>query len=413
MNETGLGARRRAGIHDEPGAAHWLVGAAWLFLTINVLGYVPLDGMIILLPGAIGQLITMGSLVAAFGLALLLNPRVRILPNAFLLLLLAMAVLAIARGMTLQSGLGSLLRAFRLTVFVATLWLLSQWWRGDMRFARFHLRTLGAVLFTVLLGIIVVPGSAFAGPGGRLMGAIWPIPSTQVGQYCAVATGLAVIMWLTRHLDGRSAGLVVVPAVAMLLLSHTRTALVSLVAALGIAVLTLAWTSSRARRAIAVAVAFGSVVAVAFGQFAVRWFRRGQDAEALANLTGRQKVWNLLLAEERTVTEQLLGVGLTDKSFAGLPIDSGWLAAYHELGWVGIVIIVAFLCVLVGTAALRPPSPARACAVFLIFYCIIAAYTEVGLGDASAYLLHLAVAASLLARSVTEPTAGTKSGGST
>jgi len=49
-------------------------------------------------------------------------------------------------------------------------------------------------------------------------------------------------------------------------------------------------------------------------------------------------------------------------------------------------------------AVLRPPSLARACAIFLITYCISASYTEAGLGDASPYLLHLAVAASLLVR---------------
>jgi hypothetical protein len=34
---------------------------------------------------------------------------------------------------------------------------------------------------------------------------------------------------------------------------------------------------------------------------------------------------------------------------------------------------------------------------FLVVYCAVASYTEVGLGDASPYLLHLVVAASLLA----------------
>ena len=62
----------------------------------------------------------------------------------------------------------------------------------------------------------------------------------------------------------------------------------------------------------------------------------------------------------------------------------------------GIALVVAFLTGLIVTAALRPPSPQRACAVFLILYCIVASYTEVGLGDASPYLLNLAVAASLL-----------------
>jgi hypothetical protein len=53
--------------------------------------------------------------------------------------------------------------------------------------------------------------------------------------------------------------------------------------------------------------------------------------------------------------------------------------------------------VLGGVALLRPPSLQRACAIFLISYCAIASYTEAGLGDASPYLLHLALAVSLLA----------------
>jgi hypothetical protein len=73
------------------------------------------------------------------------------------------------------------------------------------------------------------------------------------------------------------------------------------------------------------------------------------------------------------------------------------LAVFHEEGYLGIALVAAFLLVLVVVAVLRPPSLARACAIFLIVYCLSASYTEAGLGDASPYLLHLAVAASLLA----------------
>ena len=52
--------------------------------------------------------------------------------------------------------------------------------------------------------------------------------------------------------------------------------------------------------------------------------------------------------------------------------------------------------------------------MFLIVYCIVASYTEVGLGDASPYLLNLAVAASLLVpRGGEEEPAGTRPQGST
>jgi hypothetical protein len=397
MTTTGMTTTAAAAPPTTGAAVPRAVGAVWFLLLVNTLGFAKVDGLVPL-PRSTFQAITMGALALAFGLALLLNPRIRLRPSAYLLLLSLLVVVSVAASMVLESGLGSLFRCFRLVLFVVTLWLTSGWWRGDLSFARFHVRALGAVLLTVLAGLVISPGAAFSGPDDRLVGAIWPIAAPQVGQYCAVAAGLTILMWLTRNVDGRSALVVVVPAIALLLLSHTRTALLGLVAALCLAGLSLAPTSRRARRVLSVAVCVGVVAAAAFSEGVQSWLRRGQNAEEISNLTGRQKAWDLLLAENRTTGEQLLGMGLTDKSFAGLPIDNAWLSVYHEQGWVGIAIVVAFLCALLATAALRPPSPARACAVFLVLYCIFASYTEVGLGDASPYLLHLTVAASLLVR---------------
>ncbi|MGH3990855.1 MAG: O-antigen ligase domain-containing protein [Pseudonocardiaceae bacterium] len=374
-----------------------LVGVAWALLLVNTLGYTSVD-LVIPFPRQVAQLVTMGALVAAFGLALLLNPRIRVRPSAYLLLLSLLVIVSIASSMRLESGVGSLFRCFRLTLFVATLWLLSGWWRGDLRFARFHVRALSVVILSVLAGLVISPGGAFSGPDGRLVGAIWPIPAPQVGLYSAIAIGLCVLLWLTRNIDGRSAAAISVPAVGLLVLSHTRTALLGLVTALLLACLTLAFTNARTRRTLAAVIGFGTVGVLAFGQAVMTWLQRGQDAEQLTSLTGRAKVWNLLLAKERTLGEELFGVGLTDKSFAGLPIDNAWLSIYNEQGWVGVSIVVAILASLLAIAALRPPSPQRACAVFLIVYCIIASYTEAGLGDASPYLLNLAVAAALLVR---------------
>ncbi|MGH3656201.1 MAG: hypothetical protein ACRDUA_06045, partial [Micromonosporaceae bacterium] len=265
-----------------------LVGVAWALLLVNALGTQGGD-TVVPVPRPVMQMVTMGALLAAFALALVLNPRVRLRPSAYLLLLSLLAVVSIASSMQLESGPGSLFRCFRLGLFVVTLWLLSRWWRGDLRFARYHLYALSAVLLTVLAGLVISPGSAFSGPGGRLVGAIWPIPPPQVGQYCALATGLAILLWLTRNIDGRSAAVIAVPAVVLLLLSHTRTALLGLVVALAVAGLSLAFTNARVRRALAMAVGLGAVVAVAFSQFILAWLRRGQDADELANLTGRQK----------------------------------------------------------------------------------------------------------------------------
>lgn len=390
-----LSVAHTTGTSDERPPVPWLVGLVWGLLLINTLGSADVS-LIIPLPNMVTQGVTMGALACAFCLALLLNPRMQVQPSAYLLLLTLLVVLSVASSMRLESGFGALIRCARLGLFVATLWLLSTWWRGDLRFVRYHLRALSAVLLTVLAGLVIAPGSALNQSGGRLSGVIWPIPATQVAQYSAVATGLAVLLWLTRRTDGRSTVLVVVPAVTMLLLSHTRTALLGLVVALVGTGLSLAIRSARARRTLGVTAVLTAVGIMIFGPAIRQWLSRGQDSEQIANLTGRQKVWDLLLAEERTTAEQLFGIGLGDKGFAGLPIDGSWLAVYHEQGWVGITLVTAMLGVLIVTAALRPPSPARSCAVFLIGYCLVATYTEVGLGDASPYLLHLAVAATLL-----------------
>lgn len=375
-----------------------LVGVVWALLLLNTLGSAGAE-TVVPIPRSIFQLATMGSLLAAFMLALLLNPRLRFRPSGYLLLLSLLLIVSIVATARLEAGFGGLFRCGRLTVFLATLWLLTPWWDGSLSFVRYHIKTLGAVLISVAVGLIAAPGLAMPETyGGRLVGAVWPLAAPQVGQYAAVVAGLTIVLWFGRRTNGWSVVGITVPVITLLLLSHTRTATLALIAALAVAGLTLAPTNARARRVLAGAALGAGVVAALFGTALQVWFRRGQSEENLENLTGREKVWDALLAMPRTPGEQLFGVGLTDKSFGGLPIDNSWLAVYHEQGLVGIAIVVALLAGLVVAAVLRQPSPARACAVFLIVYCIIASYTEAGLGDASPYLLHLAVAASLLVR---------------
>ncbi|MGH3975364.1 MAG: O-antigen ligase family protein [Pseudonocardiaceae bacterium] len=397
VNVTGTDAGPQAepGFRNQRGAPP-LVGLAWALLVVNTLGSLGVE-TVVPIPRPLLQMITMGSLGVAFVLALLLNPRLRVRPSAFLLLMSLLLLVSIVSSSFLESGLGALVRCARQAIFIATLWLLTRWWDGSLAFVRHHIRALGAVLGSVALGLVVAPGIARpADFDGRLVGVLWPITATQVADYAAVVAGLVLVLWLARGSSGWSTVGIVLPAIALLLLTHTRTAAVGLVVAVTVAGLTLALVNARARRALAVMALCAGLIAVAFAAPLVTWFQRGQDEDALSNLTGRQKVWDLLLAEERTLHQQLFGVGLTDKSFAGLPIDSTWLAVYYEQGLVGVALIVMIMAGLVFTTALRPPSPARACAVFLLVYCLIASYTQVGLGDVTGYLLHLVVAATLL-----------------
>jgi hypothetical protein len=385
-------------VTTEPQRPPRVLGLIWALLILNTLGSTGAV-TVVPIPRSVIQLATMGALVAAFMLALLINLNLRIRPSAFLLLLTLLLVVSVLASADLESGLGALFRCARLAMFVATLWLLTRWWDSGLTFVRHHIRVLAVVLLSVAIGLVIAPGLAMPETySGRLVGAVWPLTAPQVGQYAAIAAGLTIVLWLASRTDGWSVWVIAAPAIGLLILSHTRTATIGLIVALAVALMSLVLTTRRARRVFGWAAIGGIFVTVMLASAVQAWFQRGQSTENLSSLTGRAKVWDALLDAPRSISEHLFGVGLTDKSFDGLPIDSSWLTVYHEQGYVGIVLVAAMMLILVVTAVLRPPSPARACAIFLIVYCVVASYTEAGLGDASPYLLHLTVAAALLTR---------------
>ncbi|WP_181807966.1 O-antigen ligase domain-containing protein [Streptomyces shenzhenensis] len=387
----------RSGTVPGPAGTPRTVGVVWGLLVLNTLGSAGAK-TIVPLPRSLIQMVTMGALVAAFALALTVNLRLRIRPSAYLLLLTLLLVTSVISSANLESGFGALFRCFRLALFVGTLWLLTRWWGDGLTFVRHHIRAYFAVLGSVAAGLAVSPGAALPDLyGGRLVGALWPLTPPQIGQYAAVITGLTVLLVMGRRTDRTSAAVVIVPSLVLLALTHTRTATLGLLIGLALAIGSLLLTSAAARRFFTWAVLCAVVAAVGFASALQTWFLRGQSKENFSSLTGRAKVWDALLAAPRTTSEQVLGVGLGDKSFGGLPIDNSWLAVYNEQGLTGVTLVAVIIVVLGGVALLRPPSLERACAIFLISYCAIASYTEAGLGDASPYLLHLALAASLLA----------------
>ncbi|MFJ2766281.1 O-antigen ligase domain-containing protein [Streptomyces sp. NPDC087300] len=374
-----------------------LVGTSWGLLILNTLGSAGAK-TIVPLPRSLIQMATMGALVAAFVLALAANLRLRIRPSSYVFLLTLLLIPSIISSAHLESGFGALFRCGRLALFVATLWLLSRWWDGSLTFVRHHVRVYFVVLGTVAAGLVMSPGAAMPELyGGRLVGALWPLTPPQIGQYAAVIIGLTVLLLLGRKVDRGSAAFVIVPSLVLLALTHTRTATLGLIVGLVLAIGSLILTSAAARRFFSWTVLIAVFAVVALGPLLQAWFLRGQSKENFSSLTGRAKVWDALLAAPRSTSEQLFGVGLGDKSFGGLPIDNSWLAVYNEQGLTGVGLVAAIIVVLAGVALLRPPSLQRACAIFLVSYCAIASYTEAGLGDASPYLLHLALAASLLA----------------
>ena len=183
---------------------------------------------------------------------------------------------------------------------------------------------------------------------------LWPIPPTQVAHYAAVTLGLVALLWLSGRVSGRVALAVVAPTLAMLLLTHTRTALFAMVIGLVVGGLSLFAARSRVRKAFLTVALVVTVGGLTLAGVVTHWLARGETGQELTALTGRTTVWQLVLTYPRNWFEVLFGFGLSNNSFHGLPIDSNWLATYHDQGLAGLALCAAMVLFLLVTAYFQP-----------------------------------------------------------
>jgi len=354
--------------------------------------------MIVTIPSKVGKLLTQGSLALALLLALTVNRKLVVRPNVFLTLLSVLAAATMAVSIRGYYGLGSDMRAARLVAFLCVLWLLSPWWgRRDLLIVRYQIRCLVAVLVLVLIGFAISPHKAYTDQSpARLAGIIWPIPPTQVAHIAAVTAGMTAVLWLAGLWRRKVAVTLFIGSLAILLLTHTRTALLAILIALLVAAFSLFTGYSRARKVLTASVIIAAISLVVFSPLLSTWFNRGESSQELTNLTGRTVVWTALVHTPRSESTMLFGSGMSNDSFDGLSIDSSWLATYQDEGLFGDAICGLALLSLLFLALFRAKGPARALALFLLVYCGISSITEVGVGNASTYMLDLTVAASLL-----------------
>ncbi len=375
------------------------VTVIWCLLFFNALT----PGQSVLpIPHRIAQLMTQGSLFLALFLVLTINPRLRIRPNWFLGLYTVLAASSLMMSIRFV-GIGTDYRSVRLIVFLSVLWLLTPWWgRRDLLFLRSQMRFLGIILGSVVLGLLIWPGKAL--PNGRLSGTIWPIWPTGVGHYAGEVAGLITLLWLCRLVSRRRALMVAVPAVIVLVLTHTRTALLAMIVALLVAGASLLLARRRVRRFFATGLIVVVVVGIPASPLLTHWLARGENAQGIENLTGRTIAWSAVLSSQRPTTNVIFGNGLSNDAvnisanptLNGLSIDSSWISIYQDQGIFGDVLVATVFVLLLLTALCRARGPTRAIALFLIVYCMIAGISESGLGNVSPYLLDLTVAASLV-----------------
>ena len=369
---------------------------AWGALVLNVLAFSAMP-TIIPIPLRAGQLVTQGALLVALALALVANRRMVVRPTLFLTLLAILGVMALLVSPHNDFPFGSTFRAVRFLVFITVLWVLTPWWgRRDMVLLRCHRRALWVVLGLVLVGAAISPGLAFQFEG-RMAGVLWPVPPTQVAHYSAVLLGTSIVLWMSRVITTWHALVATSISAVALVASHSRTALAAAVVGIVVAGASLFVGHVRVRRTYVLGSLAAVAIASLFASELTKWLLRGQSYEEAGQLTGRTKVWTRVLDHPRSQVEQLVGSGPSDQSFEGLPIDNNWLATYLDQGWFGVVVHAALVLVLLLLAVTHVRGPQRAVALFLIVFCVVASFTETGLFTATAYLLDLAVAASLLA----------------
>lgn len=377
------------------------VPVIWALLLFNVL--TPGQGGLLPIPHRVAQMMAQGALFLALVLAVSLNPRMRIRPNWFLGLYTVLAIIALMMSVRLI-GIGTTYRSLRLIIFLFVLWLLTPWWgRRDLLILRSHMRVLVFILGSVVLGLCISPGKATM-INGRLGGSLWFIWPNQVAQFAGALAGLTALLWLCRLVSRRHAVAVLVPATIVLVMTHTRTQLVALIMGLLVAATSLFLARRRVRRTFAAGILIVMVIGVPAAPLLIHWSTRGENAQQLGSLTGRTKAWSALLAVHRPTTNVIFGSGLSNDSVIGssnpmlngLSIDNSWLSTYQNQGIVGDLLLGSIFLLLLLTTLSRARGPTRALALFLIVYCLIAGISESGLGDASPYLLDLAVVASLI-----------------
>ncbi len=375
---------------------------SWISLLVSILPWsFTQTGRITFISKRPEQVLVVCSLGVAFYFGYKANSRFKLAHAWPVVLYSAMAVIALFPPLGGRAGLGSLFRAIRfLLTLVLLLQLVPIFARDRYIPLRGHFLVMKITVVSSLVSLAV--GRGFDGEG-RLITQLPAFPAPGLAQWTSLFCFLLIFLMLNRAIPVRSGMAWLAASGLCLFLSHSRTPLVAGGAGFVAGLVAMFVSSQRARRFVSWVMFLVPVSALMFGPAVQAWFLRGQDQSQISTLTGRTKAWAKVYSFPRDVYSRLFGVGLTDKSIEGLPIDSGYLSVYHEQGRVGVAIMTLIFVVYLARILSRRPSAARAMALFLVVYVLIASYTETGIGDMSGYVLHLVMAMVLVVVPVVTP----------
>ena len=364
----------------------------WLLVFVSSL---PLsdDTRAIFVPVRIEQAATAGALGLAFLLALMLNRRLRFRDTGFLVAYALLPIVSIVPVLLMRAGLGSMFRTGRFFLALLTLALTSPWWRsGRWVLLDAHLK---ALRWCVVAAWLFLPVGWAFNTEGRLWGNFPALAAPQLGQFAAVMAGIYLLLALSEDHRPKRPWFWVVAGVVTLLLTQTRTALAALVVGVALGIAVLVGSQRRTRMFVAVMIAALPFLALMLTPWVNDYWQRGQSEELQGTLTGRTVAWEKVGEFPRDMLTEAFGIGLTDKSIEGLPIDNGYLAVYHEQGRVGLV-MVGVIALVLFTRIVARRGPPSAIGIFVLGYTAVSSYTETGIGDMSSYVMHLVAAAVVL-----------------
>lgn len=265
------------------------------------------------------------------------------------------------------------------------------------------------VISAMTLAMLIVGGIAVATglaslAEGRLEGGIPPLSPNAVAMLVTIP--LIVITWECLCGAPRLPHLVAgIMLLGLLWATGSRTGF----AAFLLAVVLIALTVERVSLpAFATAVlAMPVVLFVAGWTNVLSGFIVRDDGQSMTTLNSRTVAWDSALSYADTLTEQLVGAGLTLRQ---IPVsamyrdeqilDSTWVSALLQVGIIGVVLLAVFV-VTVLIAACRSARPQRSLYIALVVYLAIVSVLESGMFDASVAFIAFFVVA-LCAR--TSPT---------
>jgi hypothetical protein len=278
------------------------------------------------------------------------------------------------------SGFPSIVVAVRVGILALTLVLLFRC------YPRHEVLSALTTAMLALAAIGVVTGIGSLAAEGRLYGGVPPLNANEIA--LLVSVPLVCLAWRAVHRVATTREVLALPVLlGVVLLTGTRTGL----AALLLAVALVAMMAPR----VPLPVFCLGIVTVPTALYLVMftpWFdsyaTRGDTAGVLT-LNSRTVAWSAALHYPDTLTERLLGVGLSVKK---IPVsaqyrneqilDSTWMSAIVQTGVLGVAVLALLVLVtLLRAATLEPPYRSLTIATLLMI--LIVSFLESGLFDSS------------------------------